>query len=375
MNRLLKYDISPEVGEGNFPWDMYEDGWNGLSLKVNKKVKNKKGAKDKVYSHEKYAQKMYNKLAGLEAPVSKEVAKNSIVNITDLQVINENTVMATINSGASNIVIDLEKEQKFFNTISLGEEKLTKSSFIACLGNEKLKKDILSMDLCALVGTDVSKASIWDGYVANLIKEMKAQITKNNKAYVAKILSTNSGGFVVEIMNVIKAFMPGSMAAANRITDYESMVGQELEVMVESFDTTIGFVVSRKKFLRTILPIKLREMAETLKKNQDTVYTGHVTGTTQFGVFIEIDEYITGMLHKSLVSDTTREAMRQNSIKPGTEFNVYIHKIENNRVILSDVPSVERDAVIAKRELEDEQEKAARAAVNNVEVTETNKDE
>ena len=81
------------------------------------------------------------------------------------------------------------------------------------------------------------------------------------------------------------------------------------------------------------------------------------------------------MLHKSLVSDTTREAMRQNSIKPGTEFNVYIHKIENNRVILSDVPSDERDAVIAKRELEDEQEKAARAAVNNVEVTETNKDE
>lgn len=365
MVGLEKYNISPEVGAGNFDWDMYEDGWNGRSLKTNKSVKTKKGhGNEKVFSHERYAQKLYNKMTGLPAPVSKEVAKNSLVKITDLALMNnKNTVMATINNGASNIIIDLEKEGRFFNTISLGEERLNKESFIECIKNPEIKQDILSLDLCAKIGTDTAKASIWDGYVANLTNEMKRQATANTKAYTATILSTNKGGFVVEVNDIIKAFMPGSMAASNRVTDYESLVGQKMEVMVESYDPVIGFVVSRKKYLRTILPKMLQNMTATLKKNQDTVFTGHVTGSTQFGVFVEIDEFITGMLHKSLVSDATREAMRLGTIEPGTEVNVYVHKIENNRVILSDVPSTERDEVIAKREAEDESEKAARAAM------------
>ena len=76
------------------------------------------------------------------------------------------------------------------------------------------------------------------------------------------------------------------------------------------------------------------------------------------------------MLHKTLVRDETREAMRNNSIAAGTEVHVYIHKIEKSkarengklvdryRVILSDVPSEERDAVIARREAEEAAEKA-----------------
>ena len=76
------------------------------------------------------------------------------------------------------------------------------------------------------------------------------------------------------------------------------------------------------------------------------------------------------MLHKTLVQDETREAMRNNSIAAGTEVQVYVHKIEKSkarengklvdryRVILSDVPSEERDAVIARREAEETAEKA-----------------
>jgi hypothetical protein len=45
--------------------------------------------------------------------------------------------------------------------------------------------------------------------------------------------------------------------------------------------------------------------------------------------------------------------MKNNSIEPGTEIQVHVHKIEGNRVILSDVPSEERDAVIARREAEE----------------------
>jgi hypothetical protein len=54
----------------------------------------------------------------------------------------------------------------------------------------------------------------------------------------------------------------------------------------------------------------------------------------------------------------TREAMRNNEIVAGTEVQVYVHKIEGTRVILSDVPSTEREPIIARREAEEEREKA-----------------
>ena len=102
-----------------------------------------------------------------------------------------------------------------------------------------------------------------------------------------------------------------------------------------------------------MLPTKIQELKEKLNKNKDTLFTGHVTGTTEFGIFVELDDFITGMLHKTLVRDETREAMRLKSIKPGEEVQVYVHKIEGSRVILSDVPTEERDAVIARREAEE----------------------
>lgn len=350
--------------EGNFPWELYEDGWNGVSLKRNKKVKTGKKNKDVVYCHEAYAQSIYNKLSGVKVEASKDLKKNTLVNISDITPINNDTILITINNGANNIIVDLNKEQRFFNQFNIGDETMTKEIFNEAIKSEDFKKRILDMDLTAKVGTDNEKASIWDGYVEKLSREMKEQITKNNKAYWATILSTNRGGFIVEVSDTIKAFLPGSMAAANRITDFDSYVGKKMEVMVESYDNNVGFVVSRKKFLKTILPIKINNLIESLKQDQDKVFTGHVTGTTPFGVFIEIDDYFTGMLHKTLVSDQVREALRNNTIAAGTEMKVYVHKIEGTRIILSDVPSTERDAVIAKREAEEAEEKNNTANAN-----------
>lgn len=355
--------------ENSFDWTPYENGWNGKSLKSNKNVKTKND--DNVYCHETYAQSLYNKFAGIKVDGSKELTKNALVNISDIEVVNGTTLMASINNGSNNVIIDLNKEQKFVDWLnSYCEGDLTKDNIAIALKNDSFKKEVINLGLSAKVTAgDNEKASIWDGHVEALTREMKEQVTKNSRAYVGKILSTNKGGFVVDIMNTITAFMPGSMAAANRVTDFESMVGTQFEVMVESFDPNYGFVVSRKKFLKTMLPVKIHELENKLAENKDTLFTGHVTGTTPFGVFVEIDEFITGMLHKTLVRDETRDNMRTNSITAGTEVQVYIHKIEKSktrengklvdryRVILSDVPSDERDAVIARREAEEAEEK------------------
>lgn len=357
----VKVTKTKEIVAGDFDWSAYEDGWNGLSLHVNKKVKNN-DKRIKVYCHEAYAQDLLNQYTNQAAPVSKELKKNTLVKIDGFRKIDENHVSASINGGANNISIDLNKEGKFFNNITLGDTKLTKETFLQLLDDPDVYKKFIDMGLVAKIGTDVEKGSIWDGYVESLVAEMQEQITKKNKAYVAKLVSSNNGGFVVEIAGMVKAFMPGSMAAANKINNYESLVGSEMEVMVESYDSKFGFIVSRKKYLRTIVPIYLKNLEAQLKENKDTMLEVTVTGTTPFGIFCEINEVLTGMIHKTLMSDELRERLRQNQVAAEEKLVIYVHKIEregkSSRIILSDVASADREAVIAKREAEDLQEKS-----------------
>lgn len=357
-------NITQTVGNTEFDWSAYEDGWNGKSLRVNKRIKhNNKNIK--VYSHESYAADLFEKYSCTAAPVSKELVKNTVVSIDDFSYVDKHTVLASINGGSNNVVIDLNKEQRFFNVLSDGEDRLNKESFLKCLEDPDVRAKILSMGLVAKVGTDVAKASIWDGYVEKLSTEMKEQVYKKDKAYMAKILSSNNGGFVVEVADTITAFMPGSMAAANKLTNYEALVGQTMEVMVESHDEKLGFVVSRKKYLRTITPIYMRKLESMVKENPDTLFAGKVTGTTPFGIFIELNDFsgtLTGMIHKTLLSDDLREQLRQNKVEADTVYNVYVHKIEKGRIIFSDVPTAERQEVIARREAEDLQEKSAYVA-------------
>lgn len=360
MTYQEKFNIPSEGIEG-FNWEEFEAD-NIDRLHVNKKVKVAKGSGDKVFSFSPDAQATYNRYKNIVVPETKELNKDSIVPISDLKVVNKDTILATINHGANDIIIDLNKEAKFFSLLTVGKDVLTKDTFIESIKIPEIKKHILSMNLSAKVGSDVEKGSIWDGYVASLTKEMIGQITNPTIAYNAVIIDTNRGGFVVEISGVLTAFMPGSAAAANKITDYDGMVGKSMEVMVESYDPNNGFVVSRKKYLKTMLPLKLQELIEKLKENPDLTFTGTVTGSTDYGIFVEIDEYITGMLHKTLVSDTLRDRMRQATVENGETITVYIHSIEGNRIILSDVPTSERDTVIKKREAEEE---AARAVSNS----------
>ena len=49
MITYSKYAGLGNVGNPDFDWSLYEDGWNGTSLKVNKKVKTKNSS-EKIYS-------------------------------------------------------------------------------------------------------------------------------------------------------------------------------------------------------------------------------------------------------------------------------------------------------------------------------------
>lgn len=351
-------DIQPNA---NFDWSLYDNGWNGKSLVVNSKVKKAKKDKSKIYCHENYAQalyKKYNKSAEIE---SKELKQGALVNVTDMTVVDGGNLLLTVNNGANNIYVDMSKESKFLSMITVGENQFTKESFLDYIKVPELKKNILGMNLAAKVETNASKASLSDGIVEKLMIDMQKQITNPTTAYMATIDSTNNGGYMVTVADTVKAFMPGSMAALNKITDFESLVGKTMEVMVENYDPKFGFVVSRKKYLKHVIPSIVQNFAQEVKNNPNKLYHGTVTGTTSFGIFVELTEYLTGMIHKTTVSEELKARLDKNDIKAGEELDVYVHKIENGRIIFSDIAPEYREAVIEKREAEEEAEKLRQA--------------
>ena len=167
--------------------------------------------------------------------------------------------------------------------------------------------------------------------------ELFEQIKKETSAYTVKVVSVNKGGYIVDLSGV-KCFLPGSLAAANKITDFESYIGKEIPVMIEGYvEAKDIFIVSYKKYLNKIMDSKIRELDLTKK------YKGCVTGTSDFGVFVEWDSVYTGLIHKT----EFQEDMNIRDLHPGTEIEFYVKEIkENNRLTLTLDKPLERNILI-----------------------------
>jgi ribosomal protein S1 len=127
----------------------------------------------------------------------------------------------------------------------------------------------------------------------------------------------------------VGAFMPNTLADVNRLYDPNVLLGKDIYVMLETMQQEKGvYVVSRKKYLRTLIP----EMMDKLDFEQK--YEGLVTGTTPFGVFVQFEGCLTGMIHKANVNSEWRDRIEE--IKPGTLMVFYIKEItKNNKIILT----------------------------------------
>jgi small subunit ribosomal protein S1 len=90
--------------------------------------------------------------------------------------------------------------------------------------------------------------------------------------------------------------------------------------MIESYSEQEGtYIVSRRKYLQSLIP----DAVKALEYN--VAYDGHVTGTTPFGVFVEFNDCLTGMIHKANINPAWSD--RISEIKPGFEITFYIKEI------------------------------------------------
>ena len=323
----------------NFDWSMYDDNYKGGNrLITNPKIKGQTN-KDVCYSREPYAQEMFNLLS--DSPiVNKDLEKGDCVTITDIVSV-RNGQMTIELLGGLNVDIDLSREKRFIQMFgyNIVEE------FENALSSKDFTQKFVDQGLIAFVieSSPTLKISLWQGHLKNQREEFMEELTAPSRAYVAKVYKTSKGGFFVEVQGV-DAFLPGSLAAPNKILDFDSYLGKEIIVMVEDYLKDMNsFIMSHKKYIEHVLPNKIKEL------DLDAIHKGSVTGASKYGIFVEFDEIFTGLLHYTKMKDETLTRFRAREFKPGNPIEFYINEItKDNRIILTEESPLEKRAKFEK---------------------------
>ena len=162
--------------------------------------------------------------------------------------------------------------------------------------------------------------------------DKRRELIPNPATFDCKIYGKNEGGFFVNIEG-ITAFLPGSLAGANKIIDFNSMIGKTVPVMLDDYlNNSNTYVVSHKKYIENILPSKLDDLRLNILKTQ---YSGVITGVMKFGLFIEFESIFTGLLHFSAMDSNFYQQFKNGEFAVGDSIQFFIKEIgKDNRIIL-----------------------------------------
>lgn len=182
-----------------------------------------------------------------------------------------------------------------------------------------------------------------EGSIAHLYESKAHEAVKSlreEECILALIKELTPAGFNVDLYHdtiVLPGFMPNTLSGINKVSDPETLVGKTMEVMIESFSKEEGtYIVSRRKYLQSLIPDAIKEL------KTHTVYTGRVTGTSAFGVFVEFAATeggvvcCTGMIHKTNIDPAWAD--RITSIPAGFEIEFYVKEvIKDSKIILTQI--------------------------------------
>jgi ribosomal protein S1 len=326
-----------EEKNNDFDWDVLDNDTARRRRIPNAQIFEK--YKDTVYNHQDYALGYYEELIK-STITNKELEVGNAYKIINVAFISNKELTVLLN-GRVECLIDLNNERSF--VYSLGFDSI--ESFTDYISTPDGIQDFINQEYYVVVEQykPHNRGSITKGQILKMKDEFYGQINKPTSAYYGTILEKNRGGFLIDVQGVI-GFLPGSLAATNIVRDFDEMVGKKLPLMVEDYlrdsDT---FVFSYKKYVKNILPQKIDEL-DTQEK-----YVGTVTGVMKFGIFIEFNEFFTGLLHTSKMSDECKSRFKNGEIKTGDFVNIWIQEIAaDKKIILTDI-----DPAIRRQELEE----------------------
>ena len=292
---------------GEFLWDKYESTCPSHTRHPNPHIKTQNN--DKVYSREPYAQEMYDLLSEHSTEIKPQINVGEI---------HTGVIWAVTQEW---ITIDINYRELVY--VKAGKE------------SEEVRM-MLPGDEAAVLITDTTgtlSGSITGGMKHKIFSDLRDAIEEGNTAWVGTVKNMiENGGYIVRVQG-IDCFMPGSLAGINKLSDFSSIVGEEIYVVPVSFSPDRGtIVVSHRKYLQALIPQAINNLKENIQEPKE----GNVTGTAKYGVFVEFDKCLTGMIHNNELNEDTLIRFKNRDIKPGEPIKFFVKDIiSDNKITLT----------------------------------------
>jgi ribosomal protein S1 len=273
--------------------------------------------KVKIYCQESYAQDLYNLMAGsstLFSSETKDLKRGELykVKARSISYVDRAIIAEEVSSGVT-ISVPFREYSRSLDDLRSGKN----IEFLVNLFRVEKNGEYYGSEKKALSATH---------------RQSLFEHLEKNTWFEVKIKKLIRGGYLAIYMNEIECFLPGSHAAANIIHNFNDLLGKTINVMVDNYDSANDlFILSYKKYVTESMSTKISDL-EFNKK-----YTGVLTNNPyDFGMFVEIDGYYTGLIHKTEFENY--EDIRK-KYRVGQKIEVYVKDItmkgDQYRVILT----------------------------------------
>lgn len=262
----------------------------------------------KILCHELYAQELYDRYRATERSIA------SLSYSKDLQTGSPYLVRA--------------KKISYESSEIYAEDVLSGTSIVIPFKEfsgslDLLVKDEESREFVAIIYRSTQHGEYYGSEKKGIALALRQDLfnhSKNNTWFKVKLLKLIKGGYVALYQDQVECFVPGSHAAANIVHNFSDLIGKEIIVMVDNYDESNDlFILSYKKYVQHSMPQMITEL------QFDKEYTGVLTNKPyEFGVFVEIDGYYTGLIHKSEFEDYQTI---QKTMKTGDTIPVYVKDV------------------------------------------------
>jgi ribosomal protein S1 len=276
--------------------------------------------KHKVFCNEPYAQQLYDMIVGMEhvvVPEENNLYKGILVGkVSD-------------DKGRTDLIIDIGAKDNVYVPMR-GLELKTAQSYPELYTGMAMDVTVSNLPTKS---TPFTSGSI-SAAVNMKILESVSEISENNTPISATVTDVLPNGYMLlgDIEgHTVTMFMPNLQAGVNKLADASSLHNEKITVVVDNYDSVRNvYNVSRKRYLESLIPDEIEKL------ESGVLYDGTVTGTTHFGVFVEFNDCLTGMIHKSNL--LPEYADRISEIVPGMPVQFFVKDIgKGNKLILTQV--------------------------------------
>lgn len=274
----------------------------------------------KVFCKEPYAQALYDAMIAYDkssgiTEFNKDLTEGQVYKVRAKTISAQDRMIYAEESNSKCMVsIPFREYSKSLDNLAKGHEKL---EFLVTLYKVTQHGEFLASE----------KKALSISYKQELFDHLK-----NNTWFDVKITKLIKGGYLAIYNKEIECFIPGSHAAANVVHNFSDLLGKTLTVMVDNYDTANNlFILSYKKYVTASMPVMISEL------QFDKEYVGTLTNRPyDFGVFIEFENYYTGLVHKSEFENYD-EVLKK--MKSGDKLNVYVKDVTSKngqyRIVLT----------------------------------------